>query len=68
MLGRGRRGCRPPPEARDQIHAVMVEAFGEEKASSINATFHECKDQNRGSHPNNCLQLYVSDNVKQDFF
>merc|ERR1712168_425280 len=32
----GRPACRPTPEARKEIHAVMVKTFGEKDATGLN--------------------------------
>jgi len=35
--------CVPPPEVQEQIHAVIVKAFGETEATKIRAAFDQCK-------------------------
>ena len=45
----GRPACRPTLEARKQIHAVMEQTFGVEKAAEIKGIFDQCARDHRGS-------------------
>jgi len=44
----GRPACRPTPEARKKIHAVMVKTFGEKNAAEIEQNFEKCAEAHIG--------------------
>merc|ERR1711931_353227 len=44
----GRPACRPTPEARKEIHAVMVKTFGEKNAAEIEENFEKCAEAHMG--------------------
>ena len=44
----GRPACRPTPEARKEIHAVMVKTFGEKNAAEIEENFEKCAEAHIG--------------------
>jgi len=44
----GRPACRPTPEARKEIHAVMVKTFGEKDAAEIEQNFEKCAEAHIG--------------------
>ena len=52
----GRPACRPTPEARKEIHSVMVKTFGEKNAAEIEQNFETCA----GAHIGKLRCLIVS--------